>query len=223
MKSIIIAMIFGAVACSAFAPSSIQPVHTSFAGVSTRFFMTTEPEPEGGDDISAIDTMPNSRMKNMGAVDGKTTEDGSQIFTFWLSAEAEGKLVKGLLDELVRDAKKNANFPGFRKGMIPPYAMPKMNTFAIEEGIVSTIEAAVDAYGLQVLAEDKDVEVHEDVTEIANGYKLGTTVEFTATFKATFNPEKKQVSEEEVVEQGEVKAEIDFVDAELVDESSEKN
>jgi FKBP-type peptidyl-prolyl cis-trans isomerase (trigger factor) len=30
------------------------------------------------------------------------------------------------MSKLMGEAKKNAQFPGFRKGQIPPYAMPKM-------------------------------------------------------------------------------------------------
>jgi len=30
------------------------------------------------------------------------------------------------MSKLMAEAKKNAQFPGFRKGQIPPFAMPKM-------------------------------------------------------------------------------------------------
>jgi len=70
--------------------------------------------------------------------------------------------------------------------------------FSVQEGIIKTCEAAVAAYGLKPLSgEAGAVEVHEDVKDICKGYKVGTSVEFTATFSAIFDPEKQIVAEEE--------------------------
>lgn len=166
----------------------------------TAMFYSVQPEPEGGEEVSPIDTMPGSRMKNMGQ-DGDATSSGDgeqKVFTFWLEAEADGKLIKEYRTQVEKDASKKANFPGFRKGQIPPYAQPKMTMFAIQEGVIKTCEAAVSAYGLKALSgEAGSVEVHEDIKEICKGYKIGDPVKFTATFKATFNPEKKQQDEEQ--------------------------
>jgi hypothetical protein len=38
------------------------------------------------------------------------------------------------------------------QGQVPPYAMPQIRGFAVQEGIVQTVKAAVDAYGLKALA-----------------------------------------------------------------------
>jgi hypothetical protein len=168
-----------------------------------------QPEPEGGEEISSIDTMPGSRMKNMGTVGEEQQEGEEQAYTFWLEAEADGKLIKEYRIQVEKDASKKANFPGFRKGQIPPYAQPKMTMFAIQEGVIKTCESAVAAYGLKALPGDAgSVEVHEDIQEICKGYKIGDPVKFTATFKATFDPEKiakQNVEEEEEEEEEEEK------------------
>jgi hypothetical protein len=75
-----------------------------------------------------------------------------------------------------------------KKGQIPPYAQPKMTLFAIQEAIVKTCEGSVSAYGLR---NPGKVEVKEDVSEIAQGYKTGDSVQFTALFQASFDKKKK--------------------------------
>jgi hypothetical protein len=68
-----------------------------------------------------------------------------------------------------------------------------MTTFAVQEGIIKTCEAAVKAYGLKALTgSDGSVEVHEDVNEISKIYKIGDNVPFTATFLAVFDAEKQK-------------------------------
>ena len=84
------------------------------------------------------------------------------------------------------------------QGQIPPWAKPQLTMFAVQEGIIKTCEAAVEAYGLKSLpGSDGSVEVHEDVKTISSGYKFGDSIQFTATFPATFDPEKAQDTEEE--------------------------
>jgi FKBP-type peptidyl-prolyl cis-trans isomerase (trigger factor) len=90
----------------------------------------------------------------------------------------------------LKQSAKKANFPGFRKGQVPPYAMPQIRGFSVQEGIIKTCQSAVDAYGLKsIKGSDGEVEVLEDIPEVAADYKLGDSVEFTATFKAIFDPE----------------------------------
>lgn len=69
----------------------------------------------------------------MGAVDG---EDG--VHSFWLTAVADGAKIKELRQQTEKEASKKANFPGFRKGQIPPYAQPRMTMFAIQEAVIKT-------------------------------------------------------------------------------------
>jgi len=159
--------------------------------------VTLKPEPQIGADILPVDSLPNTRVKNLGPKDIKN--DQGQVYQFWLTTEAQGSLISELRQQVVKDASKRANFPGFRKGQIPPYAQSKMTTFAIQEGIIKTCESAVKAYGLKALAgSDGSVEVHEDISEISKIYKLGDNVPFTATFQAVFDAEKQRNNEEKI-------------------------
>jgi hypothetical protein len=206
MKFSVLFVLASLASCSAFAP---QAAFSTKISTVTQLNMAYElkAEPEGGEEIEAIATMDGSRVKNMGATGDKDSDSGDDVYTFWLKAEADGAMIKGFRVQVEKDASKNANFPGFRKGQIPPYAQPQMTMFALQEGIIKTCEAAVEAYGLKAISgEAGSVEVHEDVKDICKGYKVGDNVEFTATFKAIFDPEKKQ--EEAVdVEAEEVAAE----------------
>ncbi len=76
------------------------------------------PEPEGGEEITAIKTLNGSRMKNMGEAVGVSSDDGATVYKFWLTANVEGALVKEIHSEVLKQSAKNANFPGFRKGQV---------------------------------------------------------------------------------------------------------
>ena len=102
--------------CDAFLPIRCPPFGTNARTAGSPLGMVDlEPEPEGGEEIAQIDTMPGSRMKNMGLCDETKSKDGSEVYNFWLSAEAEGKLIKDIRTTVEKEASRKANFPGFRK------------------------------------------------------------------------------------------------------------
>lgn len=87
------------------------------------------------------------------------------------------------------------------QGQIPPYALPQMTTFAVQEAVIKTVEAAVAAYGLKAIpGSDGDINVNEDVKEMALGWKDGETLTFTTTFSAIFDPEKSATKDTETEE-----------------------
>ena len=72
------------------------------------------PEPEGGEEVTAKRSMPGTRVKNMGQATGVRSDDGTP-YSFWMTSEVEGALVQEIRIQILKDAKKKANFPGFRK------------------------------------------------------------------------------------------------------------
>jgi hypothetical protein len=69
--------------------------------------------------------------------------------------------------------------------------MPQIQGFAIQEGIIKTVEQAVKAYGLNSLpGSDGEVNVLEDVKEMCKGYKDGMSLEFTATLNCAMDPSR---------------------------------
>mmetsp|Transcript_9671 Transcript_9671/g.16582 ORF Transcript_9671/g.16582 Transcript_9671/m.16582 type:complete len:208 (-) Transcript_9671:68-691(-) len=141
------------------------------------------PEPEGGEELTKVtSSMEGSRMKNMGAGD----DEG--VYKFWLSATADGAQIKKVRTTTEKEASRKANFPGFRKGQVPPYAQPQITGFAVQEAIIKTCEQSLEAYGLESLSGSAgEVTVNEDVKDICKGYKVGTDVSFTATYMGKFD------------------------------------
>jgi hypothetical protein len=69
--------------------------------------------------------------------------------------------------------------------------MGQIRGFAVQESIIRTCQSAVDAYGLKSLSgSDGEVEVNEDIPAVAEKYKLGDDLQFTATFNGVFDPAK---------------------------------
>ena len=69
--------------------------------------------------------------------------------------------------------------------------MPQIQAFAVQEAVIKTVEAAVDAFGLKSLpGSDGEINVQEDVAEMAKAWKAGDNLSFTTTFSAIFDPEK---------------------------------
>jgi len=180
------------------------------------FAVELEPEPEGGEEMSLVGvSLDGSRMKNMGVNDDFKSDDGSQVYNFWMTATAKGETIKKFRTEILKQSAKKANFPGFRKGQIPPYAQPQITGFALQESIINTCETAVAAYGLKALSgSDGSVDVKENVQEVCKTYKVGDDLTFTGTFAATFDPEKiPEDSDEESSEDSVVDAEVVEADA----------
>lgn len=99
--------------CSAFVT---QPAFSGRRSALVLNAVELEPEPEGGEEIQAVSTMPGSRMKNMGEATGVKAKAGAgTAYNFWLTAQADATLIKTINTRVLKDASKKAEFPGFRK------------------------------------------------------------------------------------------------------------
>ena len=75
-------------------------------------------EPEGGEELTAIAPLEGSRIKQMDEDSELKGENGETVYEFWLTAVANGELVKKLRTQVSKDAAKNANvikIYGFKK------------------------------------------------------------------------------------------------------------
>lgn len=179
------ALVSGAILASQGTDAFSPTVHTPTISRSSTLLRAAElkPEPEGGEELTKMSSsLPDSRMKNLGADD----EEG--VYNFWLSATADGAKVKKLRAQTEREAGKKANFPGFRKGQVPPYAQPQITTFAVQEALIKTCEESLEAYGLESLPGSAgEVTVNEDIKDLCKGYKVGTDIPFTASYRGKFD------------------------------------
>ena len=105
-----------------------------------------------------------------------------------------------------------------KQGQIPPYAQPQITNFSIQEAVIKTVQAAVDAFGIKALeGSDGEVEVKEDVEQMAKGWKQGDSLTFTATINAAYDPEVERPSETAAAA---ASPDDVVVDAEIVEEST---
>jgi hypothetical protein len=72
------------------------------------------PEAEGGEEMTPNSSLPSCRMKKLEARPDIRSDIGP-VSKFWLTAEADGTMIKTYRTQLLKDASKKANFPGFRK------------------------------------------------------------------------------------------------------------
>jgi hypothetical protein len=103
------------VQCGAFVVKPSTPVVVS---TDRRFTLAMAydmvPELEGGQDMTPSSSLPSCRMKKMEALPDIKSDVGP-VHKFWMTAEADGKLISEYRTQLLKDASKKANFPGFRK------------------------------------------------------------------------------------------------------------
>ena len=102
---------------AAFVTTSTQPMMTFHTTSSTAMHAGVKlaPEPEGGEELSTIGvSLSGSRMKNMGENTDFKSDDGQQVFNFWMTTTAPGETIKRFRTELLKQSAKKANFPGFR-------------------------------------------------------------------------------------------------------------
>jgi hypothetical protein len=164
-------------------------------------------EPEGGEEVAplvvggAAKAGYTIRLKDLGPVadddEAKYLESedelGRVVHNFWLTAIADGNEIEKIRSDVLKQSAKNANFPGFRKGQIPPYAQPKMTNFALQEVLVTSCQEAITRFGVNEINEGQlgAVTFHENVEELSKKYNIRSfpSVPFTANFRATFDPE----------------------------------
>jgi len=178
--------------------------------------------PEGGADVTPLSGGASGdeqslndefvvRVKDMGPVEDNDAAKeygasiGATVHNFWLTALAPGDAISKTRIIVLKDASKNAQFPGFRKGQIPPYAQPKMTNFALREVIVSSCQDALVKFGVKCLDKEAgelgDIIFNEDVDDISKKYDIKTcpSVPYTANFMGIFDPDAVR----EVVEDAE--------------------
>merc|ERR1719163_725870 len=178
-----------------------------------------EAEPEGGEEIAPLQVGGAEkvgytlRLKDLGPVSEDdeahylNEELGRTVHNFWLTAVADGNEIEKTRTEVLKQSARNANFPGFRKGQIPPYAQPKMTNFALQEVLVTSCQEAITRFGVNEINEGQlgAVTFNENVEELSKKYNIRSfpSVPFTANFRATFDPEavREEVGTDDTTEE----------------------
>ena len=84
-------------------------------------------EPEGGEELTPLASMPGCRVKKMDELKDVKCDVGA-AYEFWMAAEADGALIKETLSQVRKEASKKANFRGFRKVRNLSFFVLRVNT-----------------------------------------------------------------------------------------------
>jgi hypothetical protein len=98
--------------CHAFTPLTNSACSVRHLLSLAAAIVELEPEPAGGTELSSSTSIAGCRMKQL---DEPATVASEGAFKFWMTAQAEGKLIEEIRAKILKDASKKANFPGFRK------------------------------------------------------------------------------------------------------------
>ena len=156
----------------------------------------TVPEPSGGTVIEPSSSKENpggasssssSSSSTVKVMESNVLESEDGVSSYWVRASASSQSVLDIKKKLMIASAKKANFPGFRKGQIPPYAIGRILGFAVREAVQDRMrEVLLEEYNLESVKKEEDAEgditVLEDMDELIKEYKEGEDVEFTATF-----------------------------------------
>lgn len=92
----------------------------------------------------------------------------------------------------MKDFKKNAQFPGFRKGTIPPFMIPKVKSFVILDCLEKTLGEAVREQGMELADDEKRPTLDDDQVSV-----LTKAFSETEGFSYTIEAELKAIEAEE--------------------------
>ncbi|CAM9108484.1 unnamed protein product [Scytosiphon promiscuus] len=129
------------------------------------------------------------------AIKGKKLEivDEEQgVWKYEFDIEAPGPRTQSLNDRILNEIKKKSDFPGYRKGEIPPRLMPEANKYVIEEIMNDCLLTAMDTYDLIGAEGDgSEANINTDIEEMMKVFKPGKPLSFTCTFDAKPKSEAK--------------------------------
>jgi len=118
-------------------------------------------------------------------VKGEELKDGGNKYTFTVTVD--GAMSKDSYMTVMKDFKKNAQFPGFRKGTIPPFMLPKVKQFVILDCLEKTLSEAVKDEGLTLVSDEVKPTLDDDQTNtLTKAFKEADG--FTYTIDAELKP-----------------------------------
>lgn len=103
--------------------------------------------------------------------------DDGEMANYKLTIEIPGDYSKKKRRESVQTMRKNANFPGFRKGTIPPFIFGDINTFVFRDSAEEMIDEAVKQLDLS-RTEGENREAKYDAEKLKADFEVGTDFSF---------------------------------------------
>eukprot|EP00188_Purpureofilum_apyrenoidigerum_P001982 Plantae.Rhodophyta-Purpureofilum_apyrenoidigerum.ctg21625.p1 GENE.Plantae.Rhodophyta-Purpureofilum_apyrenoidigerum.ctg21625~~Plantae.Rhodophyta-Purpureofilum_apyrenoidigerum.ctg21625.p1 ORF type:complete len:190 (-),score=46.88 Plantae.Rhodophyta-Purpureofilum_apyrenoidigerum.ctg21625:269-838(-) len=131
------------------------------------------------------------RLETLFGEEGK----GAVTAKYRFSVEVSGGKSKEIFQNIFSEFKKNAKFPGFRKGQIPPFMKVEINRFALEECLSTSLSSALEQNNLKLCEGDKVIpDYTPKVSEMRKMFKPGQPLEYTVEIACVENEEDPQES-----------------------------
>uniref|UniRef100_I2CPL5 Trigger factor ribosome-binding bacterial domain-containing protein n=1 Tax=Nannochloropsis gaditana (strain CCMP526) TaxID=1093141 RepID=I2CPL5_NANGC len=175
---------------SAFLPPSpvIPQLSHSIASSSSKLYLAGEVFPERSPGVEV------RRVAD--------TDAGTGIGRYGIKGMVSASDYKNIYRESQKEHKKQANFPGFRAGKIPPGLMVAVREFSIVTAIETAALAALEPYELEAVippngVPELKINVPGDVTAFARAYNGKDDFEFDCEVEGTGEPKLTDAVEEE--------------------------
>eukprot|EP00961_Rhodomonas_salina_P104317 1404263-Rhodomonas_salina.2 len=122
----------------------------------------------------------------------KLEDLGNGAAKYQFKVDVDGQMSKDSYVAIMKDFKKNAQFPGFRKGTIPPFMIPKVKSFVILDCLEKTLGEAVREQGMELADDEKRPTLDDDQVSV-----LTKAFSETEGFSYTIEAELKAIEAEE--------------------------
>ncbi|CAM9257511.1 unnamed protein product [Ectocarpus fasciculatus] len=127
------------------------------------------------------------------AIKGKKLEivdEAEGVWKYEFDIEAPGPRTQSLNHRILREIKNKSDFPGYRKGEIPPRLMPEATKYVIEEVMNEGLQTALATYNLVGAKGDgSEADIKNDIEDMLKVFKPGKPLSFSCTFDAKPKPE----------------------------------
>lgn len=104
-------------------------------------------------------------------------EGPGEIAKYKLVLEIPGTYSRQQRKKSLASLKKNANFPGFRKGTIPPFIKKDVDGFVLQDSITDVVSQACQELGLKPIDGDKGGP-EMDMDDMKSRFEVGTDFQF---------------------------------------------
>lgn len=137
--------------------------------------------------------------------------DEVEMAKYRFELQIPASISKAKRRECIAALKKNANYPGFRKGSIPPFVMKSVPAFVLKDSAEEMLQQAMNELELRPL-DDEQMEPDLDYNELRKSFAVGEDFTFSVELSLRkFTGELTDSAGEEIIEV-ESRAEIDMAD-----------
>eukprot|EP00177_Eucheuma_denticulatum_P000782 GFKZ01001412.1.p1 GENE.GFKZ01001412.1~~GFKZ01001412.1.p1 ORF type:complete len:214 (-),score=44.70 GFKZ01001412.1:488-1129(-) len=103
--------------------------------------------------------------------------DDVEVAKYRFDLQIPASVSKDKRRECIAALKKSANYPGFRKGTIPPFVMKSLPTFVLQDSAEDMLREAMNELELRPLQEEEELDL--DYNELRKNFTVGEDFTFS--------------------------------------------